>query len=100
MTLPAPGRERWSSIRLLAMDVDGVLTDGGILVGSDGVETKAFHVLDGMGIVRLLRNEIAVAWISGRLSGATSVRAKELKVPHLIQGRTDKANVLKCFHDE
>lgn len=76
------------------MDVDGVLTDGGILISSNGVETKRFHVLDGMGIVRLLRNGIAVAWISGRESEATNLRAMELKVPHLIQGRTDKANAL------
>jgi len=84
----------WSAIRLLAMDVDGVLTDGGIQISSDGTETKTFHVLDGLGIVRLLRNGISVAWISGRLSGATAVRAKELKIPHLIQGRVDKAEAL------
>lgn len=94
-TLPsALSPERWAAIRLLATDVDGVLTDGGIQVSSDGVETKTFSVLDGLGMVRLLRHGIAVAWISGRLSGATAVRAAELKVPHLVQGRVDKANAL------
>lgn len=86
--------ERWSRLKLLATDVDGVLTDGSIHVSSDGVETKTFNVLDGMGMVRLLRDNMEVAWISGRASGATTVRAKELKIPHLIQGRVDKITAL------
>lgn len=86
---------RWANIKLFAMDVDGVLTDGTIHVSSDGVETKQFSILDGMGLVRLLRHGIAVAWISGRASGATHVRAQELKIPHLIQGRTDKLDALQ-----
>lgn len=86
--------ERWSRLKLLATDVDGVLTDGGIHVSSDGVETKTFSVLDGLGMVRLLRDDCMVAWISGRASGATSVRAKELKIPHIIQGRADKETAL------
>ncbi len=85
---------RWSTIKLLATDVDGVLTDGCIHVSSDGVETKTFNVLDGMGMVRLLRDDVVVAWISGRASGATTVRATELKIPHLIQGRVDKHTAL------
>ena len=72
------------------MDVDGVLTDGSLFISSDGSETKFFNVLDGMGLTRLAKAGIPTAWISGRLSGATSVRATELKIPHLIQGRTDK----------
>ena len=72
------------------MDVDGVLTDGTVRIHSDGTESKNFSILDGMGIVRLHRAGIAVAWISGRPSEATAVRARELKIPHLIQGRTDK----------
>jgi 3-deoxy-D-manno-octulosonate 8-phosphate phosphatase (KDO 8-P phosphatase) len=94
ITPAAVSRERWAAIRLLATDVDGVLTDGGIQVSSDGVETKTFSVLDGLGLVRLLRHGIRVAWISGRLSGATTVRATELRIPHLVQGRVDKANAL------
>lgn len=87
--------KRWAAIRLFAMDVDGVLTDGTIHVSSDGTETKTFSILDGMGIMRLHRAGIAVAWISGRASGATTIRATELKVPHLIQGRTDKIVALQ-----
>ena len=46
-------------------------------------------------MVRLLRDNFVVAWISGRASGATTVRAKELKIPHLVQGRVDKETALK-----
>lgn len=77
------------------MDVDGVLTDGTVRISSDGTESKSFSILDGMGIVRLNRAGVAVAWISGRPSGATTRRAEELKVPHLIQGRTDKLAALQ-----
>jgi 3-deoxy-D-manno-octulosonate 8-phosphate phosphatase (KDO 8-P phosphatase) len=88
-------RSRWAAIRLFAMDVDGILTDGSVYVSSDGTEAKAFSVLDGLGIARLNRAGIIVAWISGRVSGATVVRATELKVPHIVQGRTDKLVALQ-----
>jgi len=84
----------WAKIRLFAMDVDGVLTDGTVCISSDGTEAKTFSILDGMGLVRLVRAGIATAWISGRPSEATTRRAKELKIPHLIQGRTDKLAAL------
>ena len=77
------------------MDVDGVLTDGTVLVSSDGTEAKSFSILDGMGLKRLERAGILVAWISGRPSGATSARAAELKIPHLVQGRVDKIAALQ-----
>jgi 3-deoxy-D-manno-octulosonate 8-phosphate phosphatase (KDO 8-P phosphatase) len=86
---------RWAAIRLFAMDVDGVLTDGTVEIHSDGTESKQFSILDGMGIVRLHKAGVAVAWISGRASGATTARATELKVPHLVQGRTDKLMALQ-----
>jgi 3-deoxy-D-manno-octulosonate 8-phosphate phosphatase (KDO 8-P phosphatase) len=86
---------RWAAIKLFAMDVDGILTDGTIHISSDGTETKQFSILDGMGLVRLGRHGIATAWISGRPSGATTVRAIELKIPHLVQGRTDKLDALQ-----
>lgn len=85
----------WAAIRLFAMDVDGVLTDGTVQISSDGTETKSFSILDGMGLVRLNRAGVAVAWISGRPSEATTRRATELKIPHLIQGRTDKITALQ-----
>ena len=79
------------------MDVDGVLTDGCVHIHSNGSETKVFSILDGMGLVRLRRAGIAVAWISGRPSRATTVRARELGVVHLIQGRIDKAVALRAL---
>lgn len=88
-------RQAWAAIRLFAMDVDGVLTDGTVRISSDGTESKSFSILDGMGLVRLNRCNLAVAWISGRPSAATTARAKELRIPHLIQGRTDKLAALQ-----
>ena len=86
---------RWAAIRLFAMDVDGILTDGTVHISSDGVETKQFSILDGMGLVRLGKSGIATAWISGRPSTATTVRATELSIPHVVQGRVDKITALQ-----
>jgi 3-deoxy-D-manno-octulosonate 8-phosphate phosphatase (KDO 8-P phosphatase) len=86
---------RWAAVKLFAMDVDGILTDGTVHISSDGTETKQFSILDGMGLVRLHKAGIATAWISGRPSGATTARATELKIPHLVQGRVDKITALQ-----
>jgi 3-deoxy-D-manno-octulosonate 8-phosphate phosphatase (KDO 8-P phosphatase) len=94
-TKPKIPAARWAAIRLFALDVDGVLTDGTVEIHSDGTESKRFSILDGMGLVRLNKAGVAVAWISGRPSEATTARATELKVPHLIQGRTDKLMALQ-----
>jgi 3-deoxy-D-manno-octulosonate 8-phosphate phosphatase (KDO 8-P phosphatase) len=87
-------RAHWSRIRLFAMDVDGILTDGTVLISSDGTEAKRFSILDGLGLARLRDAGLPLAWISGRASGATTARATELKIPHLIQGRIDKITAL------
>jgi 3-deoxy-D-manno-octulosonate 8-phosphate phosphatase (KDO 8-P phosphatase) len=89
-----PSAARWARIRLFAMDVDGVLTDGTVLISSDGTEAKRFSILDGLGLARLRDAGLPLAWISGRASGATTARATELKIPHLIQGRSDKLSAL------
>jgi 3-deoxy-D-manno-octulosonate 8-phosphate phosphatase (KDO 8-P phosphatase) len=86
---------QWAAIRLFAMDVDGVLTDGTVHISSDGTEAKSFSILDGMGLRRLDLAGIITAWISGRPSAATTLRAKELKIPHLVQGRIDKLAALQ-----
>ncbi len=86
---------RWAAVKLFAMDVDGILTDGTVHISSDGTETKQFSILDGMGLVRLGKKGVATAWISGRPSGATTARATELKIPHLVQGRVDKITALQ-----
>lgn len=88
-------RLAWGAIKLFALDVDGVLTDGTVRIHSDGTESKSFSILDGMGLVRLRKAGVALAWISGRPSGATTARAQELQIPHLIQGRTDKLAALQ-----
>lgn len=86
------------AIRLVGLDVDGVLTDGGIYVGrvaDHAVELKRFHVQDGIG-VRLLRMAgVSVVLVSGRASEATTVRARELEVDELIQD--DGARKLPAF---
>jgi 3-deoxy-D-manno-octulosonate 8-phosphate phosphatase (KDO 8-P phosphatase) len=85
----------WAAIRLFAMDVDGILTDGTVIIHSDGAESKTFSILDGLGLVRCREAGLALAWISGRSSGASAARAAELKIPHLIQGRIDKLTALQ-----
>ena len=77
-------------IRLLLLDVDGVLTDGRILFDSQGRELKCFDVQDGQGISWLLREGIKVGFLSGRSSGAVEKRAKELGISFLFQGIKDK----------
>lgn len=86
---------KWAGIRLFAMDVDGVLTDGTVQISSDGSEAKAFSILDGHGLRQLARDGVVTAWISGRASGATTRRAQELQIPHVIQGRIDKITALQ-----
>jgi 3-deoxy-D-manno-octulosonate 8-phosphate phosphatase (KDO 8-P phosphatase) len=89
--------QRASHIRLLALDVDGVLTDGRLYFGSEGETLKAFHVRDGAGIVQLRRQGIAVAIISGRKSRAVAVRMEELGVTHVHQGIHDKQIALNAL---
>jgi 3-deoxy-D-manno-octulosonate 8-phosphate phosphatase (KDO 8-P phosphatase) len=83
-------RGAWARIRLFAMDVDGVLTDGTVSISSDGTESKQFAIIDGLGLVLLRDSGLGLAWISGRRSATTSLRAAELRIPHVIQGRHDK----------
>lgn len=83
-----------SKIKMILMDVDGVLTDGTVSISSDGTEAKRFCIIDGLGLILLRGSGLETAWISGRKSGATTLRAAELKIPHLIQGRHDKLAAL------
>lgn len=75
----------FKAIELLVLDVDGVLTDGGLIIHSDGSESKRFHTLDGHGIRLWQRAGGKVALISGRLSEPVSRRAKELEIAHVLQ---------------
>jgi len=82
------------AIRLLVLDVDGVLTDGRLYFGPRGEALKVFDVRDGAGIVQLQRAGVAVAVISGRRSPMVAVRCRELGVRHVHQGVGDKLAVL------
>ena len=86
---------RAAGIRLLVLDVDGVLTDGRLHYDADGREAKSFHVRDGYGMKQVMRAGIAIAVISGRNSAATAARMAELGVPHVLLGHEDKATVFR-----
>jgi 3-deoxy-D-manno-octulosonate 8-phosphate phosphatase (KDO 8-P phosphatase) len=77
-------------IQLLILDVDGVLTDGGIVVHSDGTESKRFSVLDGHRIKLWQRSGGLTAIISGRETAATTIRAEQLGISFVMQGCLDK----------
>ncbi|HUN26132.1 MAG TPA: HAD-IIIA family hydrolase [Steroidobacteraceae bacterium] len=79
-----------AAIRLLVIDVDGVLTDGRLYFGPRGEVMKAFHVRDGYGIKALAAAGVEVAVISGRRSHAVARRCRELGIRHVIQGAADK----------
>ena len=81
------------AIRLLILDVDGVLTDGRLYIGPRGEALKVFNVHDGHGLLQLQRAGLAVAIISGRRSPMMAVRSRELGVRHLYQGVADKLGV-------
>ena len=79
-----------SCVRLLLFDVDGVLTDGQVLLHADGSESKQFHVRDGTGIVWAQRAGLMVGLLSARSSPATSQRATQLAISIVIQGTINK----------
>ena len=81
-------------LKLLLLDVDGVLTDGKLYFATSGEEIKAFHSLDGHGIKMLMGTGVEVGIITGRTSTLLEKRACELGIKLLIQGREDKLNVL------
>ena len=83
-------RSSLTGIRLLVIDVDGVLTDGRLYFGAQGELLKAFNVRDGLGIQALRRAGIEVAVISGRRSAAVVRRCRELGITQLVQGADDK----------
>jgi 3-deoxy-D-manno-octulosonate 8-phosphate phosphatase (KDO 8-P phosphatase) len=85
---------RAAAVRLLVLDVDGVLTDGRLYFTARGEEMKCFHVRDGAGIVQLLRAGVQVAIISGRDSPAVERRMAELGVTYVRQGVNDKLAAL------
>jgi len=92
---PPEVRQRARAIRLLILDVDGVLTDGRLYFGPKGETLKVFHVRDGHGIKMAQRAGIEVAFVSGRRSDAAYHRAKELGISRFHEGVRDKVAVLE-----
>ncbi len=92
--------QRAAEVRLLVLDVDGVLSDGSLHYGGGGEESKRFHIADGLGIKLLQGAGVDVAIITGRRSGGVERRARELGIRHLIQGREDKLTALRGLAGE
>ncbi|MDF1883798.1 HAD hydrolase family protein [Sulfurimonas sp. SAG-AH-194-C21] len=86
-------------IKLLVLDVDGCLSDGGLTYSNDGIESKTFNVKDGLGITTWIKLGYQVAIITGRKSEIVKRRAKELGIQNLHQGIKDKDRVLKEIID-
>lgn len=82
--------ERAARVRLLLFDVDGVLTDGTVIVHSDGSESKGFHIRDGAALVWAQRTGLTVGLLSARSSGATTHRAAQLAIRLVVQGVSSK----------
>ena len=84
----------FAKIELLILDVDGVLTDGRLYFGNRGEALKVFHARDGHGIKLLMAAGVRVAAFSGRRSAAAAARLRELRVPSIVQGCSDKLAAL------
>lgn len=89
-----------NGIRILVLDVDGVMTDGGIHIDDHGVETKRFHVRDGCGLRVWRRLGFETAVITGRSGMAIRHRVNELGIRHVVQGSGDKGSALAKLLEE
>src|SRR5690554_6361570 len=92
--------ERVQRLQLMAFDVDGVLTDGRLWYSPQGVQLKAFHVLDGHGLKLLMESGIKVALITGRDGAVIGRRAAELGIGHVLHNIRDKAQALQTLAQE
>jgi 3-deoxy-D-manno-octulosonate 8-phosphate phosphatase (KDO 8-P phosphatase) len=93
-TTPSDKTENAKQIRLLALDVDGVLTDGSIMLDDNGVETKRFNVRDGQGLAAWIKMGFEVAIITRRSGQALQHRCRELGITRIVQGCQDKSAAL------
>ncbi|MCK7551513.1 KdsC family phosphatase [Marinobacter goseongensis] len=96
---PARLLKKAANIRLLALDVDGIMTDGKLFFSANGDELKGFNILDGLGLKQVMAAGITVAVITGRSSPLTLKRMTDLGIPHLMQGREDKQIALQELAD-
>lgn len=87
-------RTRAAKIRLMAFDIDGVMTDGGLYYTDEGHELKRFNVQDGFALKLAQRAGIELAVITGRSSGVVAARTADLGIEHVFQGVTNKRETL------
>lgn len=99
-TPPADLLARCGAVRLAVFDVDGVMTDGRLILGSDGEELKAFHVRDGLGLKGLIQNGIEVAVLTARSSRVVERRMAELGIARVRQGCEHKGKALEALASE
>ncbi|WP_339770836.1 3-deoxy-manno-octulosonate-8-phosphatase KdsC [uncultured Paraglaciecola sp.] len=92
--------DKFSRIKLLACDVDGVFSDGRIYMGNQGEELKAFHTRDGFGVKALLNIGVHVAVITGRESRIVHQRMSALGIKHIIQGCEQKYDALDALQKQ
>lgn len=100
MPLRDPWHDRLRRIRLVALDVDGVLTNGQLTFDSHGTEYKTFNVLDGYGLRKLEQADVVIGIITGRDSPIVANRARELDITHVVQSATDKGEALSHLMSE
>jgi 3-deoxy-D-manno-octulosonate 8-phosphate phosphatase (KDO 8-P phosphatase) len=84
-----------STVRMLVLDIDGTMTDGGVYYSKDGEELKRFSVKDGMGITLLQRSGILCGIITSENSGIVTARANKLKIEHVVLGSRNKPQALR-----
>lgn len=89
--------ERFKKVKLLALDVDGVLTDGGVYIAGDGTEFRCFDIKDGLGLKRVMEAGIEVAIISSGTCKSVLHRARQLGIKEVHIGVEDKLDVLKSI---
>ncbi len=89
-----------ANIKMLVLDVDGVLTDGALIINGDGSESKLFNTLDGHGIRMWQRAGLKVAFLSGRSSESTKYRAEQLEVDYCLQDCHNKLDGLENFLEQ
>ncbi len=93
-------RRQLRSIQLLVLDVDGVLTDGGLWFDAEGQLSKRFDVRDGLGIRLMQQAGLQIAFLSGGQGGATEVRARQLGIKHCLVGIKDKPAALTTLQNQ
>jgi 3-deoxy-D-manno-octulosonate 8-phosphate phosphatase (KDO 8-P phosphatase) len=100
LSSPADLAKRCQPIELLVTDVDGVLTDGSIVLDDRGIEIKHFHVRDGLAFSLWHKAGKHSAILSGRSSGAVDIRAGDLRIAHVLQGHEQKEPPLRILIEQ